>query len=83
MKNLKKIFLIIGVLFLIFIVWGLVFNDGGILKTGYNAIITPVNNTFSKVTGSTNNPLLPQWGSTGVSTGGDLNQQNGGFGTGN
>ena len=38
-KTVKKVFMLIGLLVVIFIAWQLVFNDGGILKTGYNAIV--------------------------------------------
>ena len=49
--TIKKVFLIIGLLVLIFIVWQLVFNDGGILKTGYNSMANGINAQWEKVAG--------------------------------
>lgn len=60
-KTVKTVFLIIGVLVLIFIVWQLVFNDGGILKTGYNAMAKGINSQWAKVAGS-GETILATWG---------------------
>lgn len=62
-KTVKTVFLIIGVLVLIFIVWQLVFNDGGILKTGYNAMAEGINGQWEKVAGS-GKKILATWGSS-------------------
>lgn len=51
-KTVKKVFMLIGLLVVIFIAWQLVFNDGGILKTGYNAIVKGINGQWAKVAGS-------------------------------
>jgi len=44
-------------------------NDGGILKTGYNAIVKGINGQWAKVAGS-GQSLLPEWGSTGATDNG-------------
>lgn len=67
-KTVRKVFLIIGTLVLIFIVWQLVFNDGGILKTGYNAMADGINAQWAKVAGS-GKKILAQWGSNATSNG--------------
>lgn len=61
-KTVKTVFLLIGLLVLIFIVWQLVFNDGGILKTGYNAMAKGINAQWAKVAGS-GQTILATWGS--------------------
>ena len=60
-KTVKKVFLLIGLLVLIFLIWQLVFNDGGIVKTVYNAMANGINGQWEKVSGS--KKLLPVWGS--------------------
>ncbi len=50
-KTVKKVFLLIALLVGIFIAWQLVFNDGGILKTGYNALANGINGQWEKVAG--------------------------------
>lgn len=66
MSNIKKVFLIIGTLMLAFIVWSIVFDDGGIVKTAYDAVIRPINSAWQTVTGNSNAKLLPEWGDTNV-----------------
>lgn len=68
-KTVKKVFLLIGVLVAIFIAWQLIFMDGGILRTAYNAITTGVNGQWEKVAGD-GEILLPTWDATGAQTGG-------------
>ena len=60
-KTIAKVFLIIGILVLVFIIWQLVFNDGGILKTGYNSVANLVNHQWEKVAGK-NQILLTTMG---------------------
>ena len=67
-KTVKTVFLLIGTLVLIFIVWQLVFNDGGILKTGYNAMADGINTQWAKVAGS-GKTILATWGSNAASNG--------------
>lgn len=62
-KTVKTVFLLIGTIVLIFIVWQLVFNDGGIIRTLYNAFVEGVNKQWHKVAGD-DSTLLPDWGST-------------------
>ena len=62
-KTVKKVFLLIGLLVLIFLIWQLVFNKGGIIKTGYNAIATGINKQWAKVAGS-GQKILPLWDET-------------------
>lgn len=59
-KTVRKVFLVIGTLVLVFIVWQLVFNDGGILRTMYNGIAEGINNQYKKVAGK-DATLLPEW----------------------
>lgn len=58
-KTVKKVFMLIGLLVLIFIAWQLIFNDGGIVRTMYNAVANGINTQWQKVSG--NNDLLPIW----------------------
>lgn len=67
-KTVKTVFLLIGTLVLIFLVWQLVFNDGGILKTGYNAMADGINGQWAKVAGS-GKTILPEWGSNAKDNG--------------
>jgi hypothetical protein len=67
-KTVKKVFLLIAILVGIFIFWQLTFNDGGILKTGYNALAKGVNGQWEKVAGQ-GNKILVEWGSNADSNG--------------
>ena len=60
-KTVKTVFLLIGTLVAIFLIWQLVFRDGGILKTGYNALAKGINGQWEKVAGS-GQKILPTWG---------------------
>lgn len=62
-KTTIAVFSLIAVLVVIFLVWQLVFNDGGILKTGYNAVADGINGQWAKVAGS-GKTLLPEWDDT-------------------
>lgn len=62
-KTVKKVFLLIGLLVLIFLIWQLVFNKGGIIKTGYNAIAKGINGQWAKVAGN-GQKILPLWDET-------------------
>lgn len=59
-KTVKIVFLLIGTLVLIFLIWQLVFNDGGIVKTIYNSFANGVNKQWEKVAGS-GEKILPNW----------------------
>ena len=62
-KSVIKVFLIIGTLVAIFLAWQLIFNDGGIIKTVYNAMVNGINGQWEKVAGD-GQKLLPEWGDT-------------------
>ena len=68
-KTVKKVFMLIGLLVIIFIAWQLIFNDGGILKTMYNSICNGINQQWVKVAGS-GQTLLPTWGSSNATANG-------------
>lgn len=59
-KNVLKVFGVIGALLLGFLVWAVVFNNGGVLQTAYNGMISPVNGVYQKITGGTTD-LIPEW----------------------
>ena len=59
-KTVKTVFLLIGTLVLIFLVWQLVFKEGGIVRTVYNGMVNGINGQWAKVAGS-GQKLLPTW----------------------
>jgi hypothetical protein len=61
MKPITKVFLIIGVLLLCFLVWTLVFDNGGVLALAWNAIATEVNDMYADITGNSGAKLMPVW----------------------
>lgn len=61
MKTITKVFLVVATLVLIFLIWALFFNKDGVLQTGWNALISPVNNVWQNLTGDTTAELLPEW----------------------
>lgn len=65
MKPVFKVMLVLGALVASFIVWQLVFNDGGILKKGYNSFANGVNRQYEKVAGA-GETILPLWDETGA-----------------
>lgn len=72
-KTVRKVFLILGTLVLCFLVWQLVFNNGGIIRTGYNALANVVNTQYAKAAGS-GKTILTRWvasnaNSNGTATG--------------
>lgn len=67
-KTVLKVFVIIGLLVGIFIAWQLIFNDGGILKTGYNAMADGINGQWEKVAG-TGKTILVNWGTNASNNG--------------
>ena len=62
-KTVKTVFLLIGTLVLIFLIWQLVFNDGGVVKTVYNSFANGLNNQWAKVAGS-GQKIVPLWQSS-------------------
>lgn len=73
MKPMTKVFLVIAALVLIFLIWALFFNDGGVLQTAYNAMANGVNGVWQTVTGDSSAKLLPSWTDANVDTEGNLN----------
>lgn len=67
--TVKKVFLLIGLLVIIFIAWQLIFNDGGILKTMYNSMANGINSQWEKVAGS-GQIILPLWSSSTATSNG-------------
>lgn len=67
-KTVKTVFLLIGTLVLIFLIWQVVFKDGGIVKTVYDSMVNGINGQWEKVAG-TGEKILPNWGDTGADTG--------------
>lgn len=67
--TVKKVFLLIGLLVIIFIAWQLIFNDGGILKTIYNSMANGINEQWEKVAGS-GETILPKWESSTATSNG-------------
>ena len=61
-RTVKKVFMLVGLLVVIFLAWQLIFNDGGILRTGYNAAADGINGQWHKVAGD-KSTLVPHWGS--------------------
>ena len=59
-KTVKTVFVLIGLLVLIFLIWQLFFNDNGILVTGYNAMANGINGQWAKVAGA-GQTILPLW----------------------
>lgn len=68
-KTVKKVFMLIGLLVIIFLAWQLIFNKGGILKTVYNSIANGINGQWAKVAGNTQT-LLPEWNNSTASNNG-------------
>lgn len=68
--SIKKVFVIIGVLVLAFLLFQQFFMDGGILQIGYNAAVGQVNGLWETLTGETT--LIPEWGVTESGTDGTV-----------
>lgn len=66
MKPIIKVFLVIGALVLSLVVWGVVFNDGGVIQTAWNAMVTPINNTWASIVGDPTATILPTFEATGA-----------------
>lgn len=61
MKTITKVFLVVATLVVVFLIWALFFNKNGVLQTGWNALISPVNSVWQKLSGDTNAKILPEW----------------------
>lgn len=72
-KTVKSVFMLIGLLVIIFLAWQLIFNDRGILRTIYNSMANGINCQWAKVAGS-GQTILPKWSSsTATSNGAGFN----------
>ena len=69
-NTVKRVFMLIGLLVFIFIVWQLIFNDAGIMVTLYNSMANGINEQWGKVAGS-GQTLLPMWSDTTASSNGE------------
>lgn len=58
-KTVQKVFIIIGVLVLAFVIWALVFGDKGIVNSAYSAVAGVINEQYHRVAGN-GNDLLPE-----------------------
>lgn len=67
-KTVMKVFILIGILVVIFLAWTLIFNEGGILRTGYNAMAEGINGQWEKVAGD-GQTILPLWAADGETNG--------------
>lgn len=67
-KTVRKVFLILGTLVLCFLVWQLVFNKGGIIRTGYNSLADIVNTQYAKAAGK-DQTILARWESNAKKNG--------------
>ena len=67
--TVKKVFMLIGLLVIIFLAWQLIFNEGGILRTGYNSLANGINSQWVKVAGS-GQTILALWQTSTASSNG-------------
>lgn len=74
-KTVKKVFMLLALLVGIFLAWQLIFNDGGILQSGYNAIASGINGQYAKVAGQ-GKSLIPYWGHTNNGDAGSISNGN-------
>lgn len=58
-KSVLSVFLVVGALVLAFLLWQLVFTDGGVMRTSYNAVARFVNTQYAKTAAGAE--LLPEW----------------------
>ena len=64
-KTIINVFLIIGVLVIMFIAWQLIFTEnGGVLVTTYNSLANSVNKVWSTSNGGTKDSIMPTWNTT-------------------
>ena len=62
-NTITKVFLIVGVLVLIFLAWQLVFQYTGIVPNAYNAVATRINTIYASSRG-VDSKLMPLYGDT-------------------
>ena len=79
-KTVKKVFMVLALLVGIFLAWQLIFNDGGILQSGYNALASGINTQYARVAGQ-GRTLIPYWGQNNQGNAGTIqNADNNGQG---
>ena len=79
-KTVKKVFMLLALLVGIFLAWQLIFNNGGILQSGYNAIASGINSQYERVAGK-GKSLIPYWGQSNNGNAGNIqNADNNGQG---
>ena len=59
-KTVKKVFLLIGLLVLIFMIWFFIFGGNGVVVNVINGMIDGLNNQIEKVSGK--DDLIPSFG---------------------
>ena len=59
-KTIIEVFLVLGTLVAVFLIWELFFAETGIMHSMYNAIATGVNTQWGKLAGNSNK-ILPLW----------------------
>lgn len=69
-----KVFLVIAILVAILLIWAFFFDDGGVLMTGINALVSSINDIWNTVTGSTKG-IIPEF----KTVGGNLKDEQSGF----
>ena len=79
-KTVKKVFMLLALLVGIFLAWQLIFNDDGILQSGYNALASGINTQYARVAGQ-GRTLIPYWGQNNQGNAGTIqNADNNGQG---
>lgn len=74
-KTIISVFSVLIVVGIAFVAYQLIFNNGGLLKTGYNTVANTVNGYYSSFTGDDDAELMGVWGgssSVGADTSGNI-----------
>lgn len=69
MKPVTKVFMVIGALAFCMLIWSVVFNQGGLIGTAWDAVADSVNTKWQSMTG-TDGEIVPAFSDAG---GGDIN----------
>ena len=62
-KSTWKVFSMVMLLVAVFVLWQLMFKDGGVIRGLYNGVVGFLNDQWKDLTGASDN-LLPPWGTT-------------------
>lgn len=68
-KTIRKVFMVIGLLIIILIVWAFVFGNG--LSSIFNGVIAPINAVYQGVIGDADAMLIPEMESDNAGNLGD------------